>query len=309
MSVIAFFVACINVQISHAESDGAYSIPAELAIHSLLTDAAQVGSLMVVVGERGHILSSRDNGLTWRQARVPTRVLLTGVHMFDEQLGWAVGLDATIVRTLDGGLTWQLQYSDPDNQEPLLDVWFKDDKTGLALGAYGLFLTTQDGGEQWQPQRLSEDDDFHLNKMLALESGQWLIAAEAGMIYRSGDQAETWEALDSPYHGSFFGGLALGGSRTWLFGLRGHAFYSDDAGDSWTIVETGTQVMLTSALKSQAGDCYLGGLGGVLLINKGCDGQDFEIQQFEGRKGISALLESNGVILLVGEAGIQRWVP
>ncbi len=264
---------------------------------------------MVVVGERGHVLSSRDNGYNWQQGKVPTRVLLTGVHLFNDQLGWAVGHDATIIRTQDGGISWSLVYSAPENQEPLLDVWFKDDKTGFALGAYGLLLVTHDGGDRWQQQWVNEEDDFHLNKMISLESGQWLLAAEAGAIYRSADQAKSWESIDSPYHGSFFGGLALGGQKLWLFGLRGHVFYSKDAGDTWLAMATGTEAMLTSALRAQDGHCYIGGLGGVLLVNKTCSGQEFEIINLKDRKGISALLDAKDAILLVGETGVQRWVP
>ncbi|NIN72690.1 MAG: sialidase, partial [Gemmatimonadetes bacterium] len=49
-----------------------------------------------------------------------------------------------------------------------------------------------------------------------------------------------WTTLPSPYEGSFFGTLPLEGDSLLLFGLRGHLFRSDDAGESWEEIPTGT---------------------------------------------------------------------
>ena len=138
---------------------------APLAIDSLLLDGAAAGSRLVVVGERGHILVSTDDGASWTQAEVPTRALLTAVHMHDERTGWAVGHDAVILRTGDGGETWTLVHQAPEEELPLLDVWFRDERTGFAVGAYGYFLATDDGGETWTARAISEDD-FHLNALV-----------------------------------------------------------------------------------------------------------------------------------------------
>ena len=91
-----------------------------------------------MVGERGHILISDDDGASWTQAKVPTRVLLTAVHMHDERTGWAVGHDAVILRTGDGGETWTMVHQAPDEELPLLDVWFRDERTGFAVGGLRL---------------------------------------------------------------------------------------------------------------------------------------------------------------------------
>jgi len=79
---------------------------APLAATSLLLDLAQAGDRLVAVGERGHVLLSDDEGVTWRQAKsVPTRAMLTAVYFADGEYGWAVGHDETILNTVDGGET------------------------------------------------------------------------------------------------------------------------------------------------------------------------------------------------------------
>jgi hypothetical protein len=111
-----------------------------LARESLMLDIAQVGDTFVVVGDRGHVLISEDQGRSWIQKRTPTRVPLTGVWFHDRNLGWAVGHDAVILRTEDGGETWCRCTSAPELERPLFDVWFEDAQNGFAVGAYGYFL-------------------------------------------------------------------------------------------------------------------------------------------------------------------------
>ena len=48
-----------------------------LAVKSLLLDGQVAGDHIVVVGERGHILLSEDQGRTWQQQAVPT----SGFHL------------------------------------------------------------------------------------------------------------------------------------------------------------------------------------------------------------------------------------
>ena len=251
-NALIFLVALL----APAAAAGAEAVKAPLAIESLLLDGAAVGLRLVVVGERGHVLVSTDNGASWAQAEVPTRALLTAVHMHDERVGWAVGHDAVILRTADGGETWTMVHQAPEEELPLLDVWFRDERTGFAVGAYGYFLATEDGGETWISRAVSEDD-FHLNALIpaaepereSQRSRPLYMAAEAGVAYRSDDGGATWRELPSPYPGSWFGGLALDENRVLLAGLRGHLFRSDDGGDTWTEVTTGTQATLTGAIR------------------------------------------------------------
>lgn len=290
-----------------AEGNAESSAPARLAAQSLLLDAAERGTLWVAVGERGHILTSRDRGATWTQAGVPTRALLTGIWMHDDRLGWAVGHDETILRTEDGGVTWQLVHSAPEAERPLLDVWFADSKHGFAVGAYGAFLATADGGTVWEERHLS-DDDFHLNAIGAAADGTLYIAAEAGHLYRSEDHGESWHALTAPYEGSFFGVLPLGDGALLVFGLRGKLFRSDDRGATWTSIATSTESTLMAGLDLGGGHVVLAGLAGAVLRSDD-GGHSFRTAALPDRKANVALLadpsDSAGVVLL-GEGGVRR---
>ncbi len=283
-----------------------WAVLARLAPQSLLLDVARSGDRLLTVGERGHILVSSDGGSSWTQAKVPTRALLTGVYLHDSRLGWAVGHDAVVLRTRDGGATWDLVHSAPEKERPLLDVWFKDAERGLATSAYGELLATTDGGDTWHPRSIREGDDFHLNQLAAAADGTLYIAAEAGHLYRSDDGGATWLALPSPYEGSFFGLLPLAEGPVLAFGLRGRLFSSADRGKHWTRIETATEATLLSALELGPGRFLVAGMEGTLVWGEGATGP-VRTEQRPDRQAIVALAPNPGHgLLLVGEGGVRH---
>ncbi|MDE0028226.1 MAG: YCF48-related protein [Deltaproteobacteria bacterium] len=289
---------------AHASGEAKPAVQAPLAATTLLLDAATAGDRVIAVGQRGHILIS-DDGANWKQAQVPVRALLTAVHMHDATTGWAVGHDAVILRTGDAGDTWRLLHRAPEEERPLLDVWFRDKETGFAVGAYGYFLATRDGGATWTSRAISQDD-FHLNEIVPAGAERLLIAAEAGVVYRSDDGGGTWRELSSPYTGSWYGALVLDADRFMLLGLRGHLFRSEDAGESWTRVATHTTATLTDAVRLPSGMVLLTGLEGILLTSRD-DGVSVSTTRLPSRQGItSALALPDGSTLLTGEFGVRR---
>lgn len=280
------------------------SMPARLAGRSLLLDAADREGLAAAVGERGHVLLSRDGGKTWDQAEAPTRALLTGVFLHDARLGWAVGHDETILRTRDGGASWQRVRHAPEAEKPLLDVWFRDEKQGFAIGAYGLLLATADGGDSWESRTVVEGHDTHINA-IAEAGGSLYLAGEAGSLYRSDDGGVGWLALPSPYEGSFFGLLPLSDGGLLAFGLRGHVYRSDDRGRTWTGVASGTEATLMSGRELGGGKVVLAGMAGVLLLSED-GGRTFRLRELEDRKAATAILPGEaGAVVLLGEGGVR----
>ena len=150
---IVVLLACMVPGVLPAqEADDASSRPSliePLAPKALLLDLAWAGQRAVAVGERGIVLYSDDQGRNWTQVQVPASANLTAVCFVDELHGWAVGHDEVILRTEDGGLSWERTHYNPDANRPLLDVWFANAQRGLAIGAYGAFYSSSDGGRTW----------------------------------------------------------------------------------------------------------------------------------------------------------------
>jgi len=86
------------------------AVKSSLVTTSLLIDLAKAGNRIVAVGERGHIILSDDQGISWEQADVPVSVLLNSVNFVNDQQGWAVGHSGVILHTSNGGKSWVKQF-------------------------------------------------------------------------------------------------------------------------------------------------------------------------------------------------------
>lgn len=315
-----------------------FSVMSMKAAESLLVDAVNINGKLVVVGARGHILVSKDDGRSWKQAKVPTQNLITGVYFASSDYGWAVGHEAVILHTTDGGDSWNFQYGAPflppgtegvdeipyeemtDDDflamnragSPLLDVWFKNEKEGFAIGAYGYFLHTDNGGETWEDwsKRLGNVDGWHLNAIGSSDGNLIYVAGEKGVLFRSVDGGNTWEVLNSPYDGSFFGlVVGPGQDEALLFGLQGHIFRTSDRGDTWREVMTENQNGLMAGTLYGDRGVILVGNGGVMMFSKD-DGNSFVKQVTDDRASIAGIVKTKtNKLVLVGQGGVKLATP
>lgn len=203
------------------------ALTAPKAAENRLLDIAVAGSRLVAVGQHGVILIS-DDGRTWKQVPSPVGVMLTRLRFTDAQNGWALGYDASILQTVDGGQSWALRHHDP-KARALFDVLFLDAQRGLAIGAYGQVLETSDAGQTWTRR---ESDlsalGMHLNVLLRLGDGSLFIAGERGLMAHSVDAGANWQVLDSPYAGSLFGAMTQNEKGVLVYGMRGNLFLAAD---------------------------------------------------------------------------------
>ncbi len=295
-----------------------YSIESRKASSSLLLDVARAGDRLVAVGDRGHVLYSDDEGRNWTQAKVPTRQMLTAIYFIDASHGWAVGHDALILATRDGGQSWTVQYEEREREAPLLDVWFGDTRHGLAVGAYGALLETTDGGQNWEDvsDRLDNEDGFHLNAIAQVGENGLFIVGEMGGIFRSRDRGQSWEALESPYDGSFFG--VLGGNDPEVvlaYGLRGHLFRSTDFGDSWQQIRLQNgggnplEAGLADGNRLADGRVVIVGHGGSVLTSAD-QGRTFTYHSRPDRLSLAGVIaDKQGNLVLVGQGGVRLATP
>jgi len=305
-----------------------YSIPSELATHALLLCITQAGDRLVTVGEYGHILYSDDGGNNWTQAEnVPTRITLTAVAFANDSVGWAVGHDAIILHTTDGGSTWERQYIDPvlegeidpetgdvPPDRTLLTLYVYDESHALALGAFSQALETFDGGATWEDRELvapevSDDpyyfpEQYHLNGAFAGPGDSIFIAAEFGTVYRSLNGGQTFEEVQTDYDGSFWGGLTAGDS-IFVFGMRGNLWRSDDMGETWYDVDSDTDQSLSGGTVLPDGTIVIAGLGGAVTYSY--DGGDtFTAVTRPARLGLSGVApDGQNRVVVIGEAGVD----
>lgn len=303
------------------DNQPAYQAP--LASESLLLDIITNDQKLVAVGERGHVLISED-GENWEQQNVPSQATLNGVFMLGDNI-WAVGHDAIILASKDGGKSWTIQQFLPDLERPLFDLHFFDENHGIAVGAYGIFFRTKNGGETWEREYHTEflhpddqeyveslreeDPQFfeeemasilpHLNRM-SESNGVLYTAGETGLLAKSDSQGEKWERLESGYYGSFFDVVKSGNETILAAGLRGNLYKSSDGLD-WSKVETNTTYTINSIVELTGDKSLFVGNNGVMIWK---DGNDIKVEQSEQGKALTAAVLFGEKIIAVSEVGI-----
>lgn len=313
--------------------------PTSLKWKSLVQlNVTRAGTRLVCVGERGSVALSDDNGVSWRQVKVPVSTTLTYVSFVDAKVGWTVGHGGAVLKTVDGGEHWEKLFdglgaaatelaaatADADASvasrkrvdeakrlvsdgpdKPFLAGRFPDAQRGLIVGAYGLAFETADGGRTWQSLvgRLDSGRRRHLYAIDAKEE-RILLAGEQGVLLASSDGGRSFSPVSLPGKGTVFG-LVSSNSTLIAYGLKGAVYRSSDQGANWVNVNL-PQITVTTGLRLSNGDLMLGNEAGQLFVSKD-EGRTFAPIRIRNPDPITSLTEAaDGAIVRAGVRGVSR---
>lgn len=156
----------------------------------------------------------------------------------NDSVGWAVGSDAKVLKTTDGGATWVKQ-STSEAGEVFYGVSFVDAAKGWIAGTAGTILCTVDGGANWIAQ--SSGTTMPLRDIFALDSlNAWAVGA-IGKIFRTTDGGATWAGVASGVGADLYGCCFRSDSRGWACGASVMLFWD---GASWVTLTTGVSTIL-----------------------------------------------------------------
>jgi len=302
---------------------------------AVMLAVVRAGRRLVGVGERGIILLSDDNGVSWRQASVPVQASLTAVRFDDDHTGWAAGHLGVILKTEDGGTSWRLQLdgiraatlqadglrsAGDDRSQRLADQWiaegpdkpffdldFADNQHGFAVGAYNMACTTSDGGKTWLPlsSRLPNPQGLHLYAV-RVRGSDVFIAGEQGLLLHSADGGSSFQTLPSPYKGSFFGLLVTRSGALLAYGLRGSLFRTTDFGASWRKIETHATATIGTGIERDDGQLVLLTQTGDSLTSRD-DGASFKLYPAATpAPTAAAAIAPDGQLVLATLRGLRR---
>ena len=284
--------------------------PAEMmprATQSPMMAVIYTGEHLIAVGDRGEILASNDAG-HWAQVPVPVRSPLTAVSFADPRNGWAVGHDAAILHTTDGGKSWVLENFQPELEKPFLGVLAVDKDRAYAVGALGLFYETRDGGADWNEVKtpLAREAELNLFSIIRLGSGNLLIAGEQGTLLQSTDNGASWSKLKSPYDGAWFGAVPVGARGALLCGLRGNAWLNADLhGGKWRHIDTHTGEAFYGCATAAPGRAALVGNDGIIEVVDTARGEAHRVESPAAVTWSGVAAWQQGLVL-AGETGMRQ---
>jgi len=194
---------------------------------------------------------------------------LRGVAFLDDKDGYAVGDNALILRTRDGGAHWEVfnrtyatptdpQYADLKFEGAAYTVAFADALHGV-IGGEARLLRTVDGGQQWQ--RVAQPlDGIAIQRVSFVDAKRGWAVGSGATVLRTDDAGEHWISvpLDDPH--AHLMGLSFGDAMHGCIGGGYKVWCSQDGGKTWPAsevawpkgVDTGEDLAITELVMRDA---------------------------------------------------------
>jgi len=182
------------------------------------------------------------------------------VWFVDAQRGYVVGVFNLILRTLDGGRTWQPLQDRTDNPQSLhLNAIAAVGDDLYLAGEQGLLL-------KWDAlqQRFAALPSPYQGTWFGVvgKPGEVFAYGLRGHVFRSTDGGQSWSQVDTGLPVSITAGALDAGGDIWLFSLAGHALRGRDDG-------AGVVLVPQQSLAPVAGAAPAGSAGLVLVGERG----------------------------------------
>ncbi len=174
-----------------------------------------------------------QEGWIW-QNPLPQGNDLNIVQFVDRQYGWIVTEGPTLMRTGNGGQTWEILYIDI-----FLDkIQFLNSRLGWAVGREEFanpnrhVYHTTDGGQSWQRQLEGPEPEFVFSLFFLDSLRGWISGCLK--IYHTADGGKTWITQgDSLFRPNCLNGVTFKDSlHGWAYGLS-WGIRTEDGGQTW----------------------------------------------------------------------------
>ncbi|WP_169577633.1 WD40/YVTN/BNR-like repeat-containing protein [Sinimarinibacterium sp. CAU 1509] len=200
----------------------------------------------LVSGQMGTILVGHLDG-TWRAVKAPTDMRLLAIDQNSGGLAVAVGQFGTILRSRDGGDTWQSVappwegYTEHDFEPQLYDVVVDERGRVTVVGEFGLILRSDNQGDDWRLLWRAQppEGDVPAPALWALtlgDDGTGYAVGQEGVIVKTDDDGRTWRKLESGTGASLQGVHVESDGRVLAIGIR-ELIESRDSGTTWRHID------------------------------------------------------------------------
>ena len=197
--------------------------------------------------------------------------MLQDVYFMDDQNGLVVGNGGLMLKTSDGGKTWEKVEVDMrppgagqrpggggggppgggfgrGGPAPLYNIYFVDENVGYITGGRGTILKTEDGGKTWArkmarsdtPGRGGRPGGIRANLMgiQMISDTTGFIAGSENTILKTTDSGETWvgsseRARVGETRNNLENIWFVSSTTGWVIGSFGTLLHTTDGGENW----------------------------------------------------------------------------
>lgn len=196
---------------------------------------------------------------SWTTQHSGVTARLRGLSAVNKSIVWASGSNSTVLRTLNGGTSWQ-QIHVTSDQLDFRDIDAFDANTAYLLsignGPASRIYKTIDGGKTWSLQFQNEDPKAFLDAMSFWDRENGLVIGDsiAGVLYIlvTSDGGKTWRRVpqsslppalenEGAFAASGTNISLVGKSHAWIAtggANRSRVLRTSDRGKTWQVAET-----------------------------------------------------------------------
>lgn len=246
--------------------------PAPAFTESALLDVSCGDGPELIVAQEGRIFRRIEG----RYESVPsgTEARLLGVDSNAGGLAVAVGAFGTVLRSKDGGASWETLFFDweailNDFLEPhLYAVDVSPQGVITLVGEFELVVRSPDGGDSWETVHKGEASLFGLDLRA---DGIGYAVGQDGRVIGTGDGGLSWSVLDTASESNLLDVWSAADGEVLVSGIR-QVLRSADGGQSWSPLEVGDfnvgwylGLSPTAGDDGSASDLLLAGHGGNII--------------------------------------------
>ncbi|MCZ2391092.1 MAG: glycosyl hydrolase [Acidobacteria bacterium] len=194
----------------------------------------------------------------WVKRTVATEASFRGLAVVSKDVVWASGTGGTVIRTTDGGRSWDLGQVPGAERLDFRDIEAFDARTAYILsignGESSRIYKTTDGGKSWKLQFENRDRRAFFDAIACWDSKNCIAMSDPVeghyRIIRTTD-GETWEpVMSNKMAAAKDGEAAFAASGTCLItsgkngaflisgGADARVFRSEDRGETWSAIDT-----------------------------------------------------------------------
>lgn len=141
------------------------------------------------------VLRTTSAGSSWSYNYTYGSIDLYDIHFPDSLIGFACGELGSIIRTEDGGESWQTVYWG-SNDNDFYSVHFLNKNVGFVCGVNGSILRTDNGGNDWVEYNTGVSTDF--TSISFYNNSEGIIVGEHGDILYTNNGGNNFSYMQSP---------------------------------------------------------------------------------------------------------------
>lgn len=228
-----------------------------------------------IIGSKGVFLTTEDGGRTWTSSKRNTEDNLRDIYFTDEKNGWLLAekniygtasiSPSYILKTADGGKTWQRIKFTGEGKERLIKIFFSREGKGYAVGEAGTFFQMLDDRHTWKREpvpvmNMLTDGEFidDLRGFLVGGNGVVLFTDDGGTNW---NPAKIYNGFKSKLNSVFFINRNVG----WTVGANGKIYSTNNGGKLWYPQNSKTEINLTDIFFINTAEGWAIGEDGTIL--------------------------------------------